>query len=125
MPTQNKIKTIIFDIGRVLVNFHDVEFFHTFVEDEETYLKFRNATLESGFWDEFDRGILSDEEIMDAFIKKDPSVELQIRKLFESTKGIISQKEYAIPWIKELKEKGYQVLVLSNFPKKVDRKSVV
>ena len=97
MPTKNKIKTIIYDIGRVLVNFHDVEFFHTFVEDEETYLKFRNATLESGFWDEFDRGILSDEEIMNAFITKDPSVDLQFRMMFDSTNCSIFHTRYAIP----------------------------
>ena len=39
--------------------------------------------------------------------------------MFERLEGIIKQRDYAIPWIRELKESGYQVLVLSNFPKKV------
>ena len=113
------IKTIIFDIGNVLMDFNFQICFRAYAPDEETYQKIVKATVQSPVWAEFDRGVWTDEEILEGFIKNDPSIESILRNMFERLEGIIKQREYAIPWIRELKKSGYQVLVLSNFPKKV------
>ncbi len=113
------IKTIIFDIGNVLMDFNFQICFRAYAPDEETYQKIVKATVQSPVWAEFDRGVWTDEEILEGFIKNDPSIESILRNMFERLEGIIKQRDYAIPWIRELKESGYQVLVLSNFPKKV------
>ena len=65
-----------------------------------------------------DRGKLSDEELLEGFIKNAPSIEKEIREVFENVEGIIQRFDYAIPWIRELKEKGYHVYVISNFARK-------
>ena len=70
-----------------------------------------------------DRGKLSEEEMLEGFIQNDPSVEKEIRQIYENLHGILTKANYAIPWIKELKAKGYQVLVLSNFSDKVAREN--
>ena len=93
--------------------------FRAYAPDEETYQKIVKATVQSPVWAEFDRGVWTDEEILEGFIKNDPSIESILRNMFERLEGIIKQRDYAIPWIRELKKSGYQVLVLSNFPKKV------
>ena len=113
------IKTIIFDIGNVLMDFNFQICFRAYAPDEETYQKIVKATVQSPVWAEFDRGVWTDEEILEGFIKNDPSIESILRNMFERLEGIIKQRDYAIPWIRELKDLGYQVLVLSNFPKKV------
>jgi len=113
------IKTIIFDIGNVLMDFNFQICFRAYAPDEETYQKIVKATVQSPVWAEFDRGVWTDEEILEGFIKNDPSIESILRNMFERLEGIIKQRDYAIPWIRELKKSGYQVLVLSNFPKKV------
>ena len=113
------IKTIIFDIGNVLIDFNFQICFRAYAPDEETYQKILRATVQSPIWAEFDRGVMTDDEILDAFVANEPSIEVVLRKMFEKLEGIIRKREYAIPWIEELKGKGYQVLVLSNFPKKV------
>ncbi len=113
------IKTIIFDIGNVLMDFSFQICFRAYAPDEETYQKILKATVQSPVWAEFDRGVWTDEEILEGFIQNEPSIESILRKMFERLEGIIRQRDYAIPWIKELKSRGYQVLVLSNFPKKV------
>ena len=113
------IKTIIFDIGNVLMDFNFQICFRAYAPDEETYQKILKATVQSPVWAEFDRGVWTDEEILEGFIQNEPSIESILRKMFERLEGIIRQRDYAIPWIKELKNRGYQVLVLSNFPKRV------
>ncbi len=112
------IRTIIFDIGNVLTAFGWRDFMGSFGFDKETEAKVCRATVESPFWCECDRGVLSDEEILNGFIQNDPSVEKELRQVYSNLHGIVTRLDYAIPWIQELKEKGYQVLVLSNFSEK-------
>ncbi len=112
------IKTVIFDIGNVLAGFAWEEYFRSFGYSEETFQRLAKATVESRSWQEHDRGALSDEEIMDLFIKNDPGIEKELRETLDNIDGMLVRYDYAIPWIQELKEKGYQVLVLSNFAHK-------
>ncbi len=109
------IKTIIFDIGNVLVGFEWQAFFQKFGYSKEILQRIFKATVESAVWAEYDRGALSDEEIMDAFIANDPEIEKELRESLTNIQGMVVRYDYAIPWVKELKSKGYQVLVLSNF----------
>ncbi len=109
------INTIIFDIGNVLTGFAWKEFFRKFGYSQEILDRISKATVESGTWAEYDRGALSDEEIMDAFIANDPGIEKELRESLENIQGMLIRYDYAIPWIQELKGKGCRVLVLSNF----------
>ncbi len=109
------IKNIVFDIGNVLTDFCWEKFLQDKGFDEEMVARIANASVLCPLWGEFDRGSMSDEEIINAFIEKDPEIEVQIRQAYENIHGMVTKREYAIPWIKELKEKGYQVFYLSNF----------
>lgn len=109
------IKTVIFDIGNVLCGFHWKEYFEGFGYDKEMIKKLETATVSSPIWLELDRGCMTDAEILDAFVANDPSIEKEIRQSLTNTRGLLVRYDYAIPWIQELKSKGYQVLVLSNF----------
>lgn len=112
------IRTIIFDIGNVLTAFGWRDFMASFGFDPETEAKVCRATVESPFWCECDRGVLNDEEILNGFIRNDPSVEKELRRVYTDLHGIVTRLDYAIPWIRDLKQKGYRVLVLSNFSEK-------
>lgn len=112
------IKTVIFDIGNVLTRFCWREFFESFGYDEETTKKIECATVKSAAWNEYDRGRMTDEEVLEQFIRNDPSIERQLRETLADVSGILARCDYAIPWIQELKTGGRQVLVLSNFSNK-------
>lgn len=112
------IKTVIFDIGNVLAGFAWKEYFDRFSYSEEVKERIGKATVESPVWNEYDRGNLSDEEVMEAFVKNDPGIEKELRESLSDISGMLVRYDYAIPWIKALKESGYQVLVLSNFSHK-------
>lgn len=109
------IRTVIFDIGDVLINVDWRCFCFEKGYDELMTMKLSKATKESIYWDEYDRGVWSDEKIVEHFITLAPELEEDIRFLCKDLHGLCKRREYAIPWIQELKERGYQVLVLSNF----------
>ncbi len=113
------IKTVIFDIGNVLVNFHWREMYQEKGLVGETFDRVANATILSPIWCEIDRGIMTYEEVLDAFVNQDKEMESEIRRVLADTHRIVTKREFAIPWICNLKERGLQVLVLSNFGKKL------
>lgn len=116
-----KITTIILDIGNVLADFCWEKFFRSFDISEETFEKLAKATVLDTSWDEFDKGIMSESEILQSFITKAPELETLIRKIFSNINGTIEVYDYTVPWIRELKSMGYKVLILSNFSEKCYR----
>ncbi len=115
------IKTIIFDIGNVLADFTWKEHYMRFGYTGEMLERLADATVRSEQWNEIDRGVLSDEEVLQCLINNDPEIEADIRRCLANAKGMVIRNDYAIPWIKELRQKGYQVLYLSNFGAKPER----
>ena len=108
------IKTIIYDIGNVLMSWdwtgHTKRLF-----GEELGKKVFDATAGSPFWEELDRGVLQLEDVIDGMCRQVPELEEQIRYAFTHTEGVSEPRDYAIPWVQEMKEKGYRVLYLSNY----------
>ncbi len=109
------INTIIFDIGNVLADFTWKEHFERLGYTGQLFERIAKATVLSEDWNECDRGVLSDEEILKRFAAKDPEIGADIRRCFINKKGMVSRNDYAIEWIEELKQRGYKVLYLSNF----------
>ncbi len=114
------ITTIIFDIGNVLADFAWKEHFESFGYDEAMVKRIAAATVQSREWNEYDKGVLSDQEILDSFIANDPEIGEDIRKVMTNVKTLIRRNDYAISWIQELKAKGYRCLYLSNFSHKAE-----
>lgn len=112
------IRNIVFDIGNVLAGFAWQEFYRSFGFTDEVYEKLADATVRSSFWNEMDRGKLSDDQLLEGFIKNDPSIEKEICQVFENITDMIRRYDYAIPWLKELKSRGYGVYYISNFAHK-------
>ena len=109
------IKNIIFDIGNVLTVFGWEDYFSSFGFSEDVLKRLAKATVLSESWQEYDRGKMSDEEILNSFIENDPGIEKELRQIFQSVKGMVTREEFAIPWLQSLKESGYHVYYLSNF----------
>ena len=108
------IKTVIFDIGNVLVRFAWKPYI-TELFDEEKADHITEALWHDGYWNEFDRGILTDEQIREKMVVYAPKYEKEIHYALDHAGKCLHKFDYAIPWIQELKEKGYQVLFLSNY----------
>lgn len=115
------ITTVIFDIGNVLADFVWEKHYRSFGFSEEIFERLAKATVKSPMWNEYDRGVMTDEEVLQGFIDNDPGIEKEIRKVLKDVGPSVKRNDYAIPWIKELQGKGYRCLYLSNFSRKAHR----
>lgn len=112
------IRNIIFDIGNVLTDYRWKEFLEDKGFDKDMVQRIAKASVQSPVWNEIDRGVWSMEELMQTFIRQDPEIEEELRRAYGNITGMVTKRAYAIPWIQELREKGYRVYYLSNFSEK-------
>lgn len=112
------IRNIVFDIGNVLVDFCWAEHLRNHGYQGETFDRIAKATVLSSAWPELDRGVVGDDNVIEMFVQNDPEMEEAIRKISANISGMLRMRDYAVPFVQELKEKGYQVYYLSNFAKK-------
>ena len=112
------IRNIIFDIGNVLTDFRWEGFLRDKGFDDAMLARIANASVRSPLWNEFDRGEWTTEELMAAFIRQDPEIERELHLAYDDIQGMVTKRDYAIPWLRELKERGCGVYYLSNFSQK-------
>lgn len=109
------IKNIIFDVGKVLVEYDPDGMMKKLGFDEETLQNVNQAVFQNELWNESDRGVLSPEELLEAFIANNPAYEKEIRQVIDAVGDTISLMPYAVEWVKGLKERGYHLYILSNY----------
>lgn len=111
------IKNIILDVGMVLVDFCWERALYGLGLSESSVEKVARATVLSKDWNEFDRGVLPDEEILRRFLSNAPECESAIRLMWEHMADLVEPYPYADKFVQTLKERGYRVYILSNYPK--------
>ena len=114
LTTPGTIKTIIFDIGNVLMSFDYWPFVKELLKDDKIIDKVNNAMWYSGLWNEMDRGVETD-VILNKMLATEPEVADEIKLTFDNVGQCMHKRNYTIPWMKELKSKGFRVLYLSNY----------
>lgn len=114
------IKNIIFDIGNVLTDFRWKDFLRDKGFDDAMIKRIAKVSVKSHLWNEYDRGDWTTEEVMQAFVDGDPSIERELHIAYDDVHGMVTIRDYAIDWVRELKAKGYRVFYLSNFAQKAE-----
>ncbi len=113
---REKITTVVFDIGNVLLKWDPEKIFgRLFGRDD-----FKNHPLKSvignEIWLGMDRGTLSKEEAITLFSKSFPRDSKTIAEFIEAVPDHIEPYPAGIECAKECKKKGLTILLLSNFP---------
>lgn len=110
-----EIRNIVFDIGNVLADYR----WHDYLRDKgfapEMIDRIARASVLSPAWAEYDRGVLTTQEILAGFVRNDPQIERELHQAFDRLKDLLRLFDYAIPLIRKLKAAGYRVFFLSNF----------
>ena len=83
------IRTIVFDIGNVLVDYCWRDHIRGMGYEGETAERIGRAMMQSPVWNELDRGVWTDEELLAGFIANDPGMEEQIRRVFSDLSTLV------------------------------------
>ncbi len=114
---RTEINTVILDIGNVLAEFVPMQYLKSIGYDGEERDEIFNAIIENDIWNEYDKGIMTETEVINKYIERYPELEDAVRKVFSDMKGIVRRFEYTDEWIESLKEQNIRVLYLSNISK--------
>ncbi len=106
---------IIFDFGKVLVEFSPEYMTSRYVTDENDAKKVADAVFDRKFWDPLDDGSITDSEVIGGFCAMLPA------RLHEVAAKVYKNWAYNLPFIdgmpelvKKLKESGKKIFLLSN-----------
>lgn len=112
------IRNIIFDVGNVLVEYSWERMLKALHITGEAYDAVAKATVLSPMWNELDRSLLSDEEILEGFIQNAPEYEKETRLVWDNIPESIHCYDYSVEWVREFRKKGYGTYILSNYSKR-------
>lgn len=112
------IKSVVFDIGNVLVDYNVKEFLARKGFSTDIVKRIVKASVMSPYWEEFERGNMSEDEVMRAFVSLDPEIESELYEAYDNINGMLTIRSFAIDLVKELKAKGLGVYYLSNYSSK-------
>ena len=112
------IKNIIFDIGGVLVDFAPDRVLRKMGASEEEVQVILDHSVRTDLWKEIDRGAIPYQQVFDQMLKNIPEAyKPNAKRLFDGEiLKAVTPFEYSAPWLKSLKEQGYKVFLLTNYP---------
>ena len=109
------IKNIVFDISNVLAPFRFKEYLAEKGFDGTMIKRIIKASAMTPYWTEFEKGKMTQDEAMEAFISVDPDIADELHKAYDACSGIMGKYDYTEEWIKALKEAGYKLYCITNF----------
>ncbi|MGB6129318.1 MAG: HAD family phosphatase [Psychrilyobacter sp.] len=109
------IKNIVFDLGMVLINFNPKEFLE--INNYEKKEKIMEYIFGHEDWLKLDRGTLTEKELAEKLDKNGSFTYDEVMDIMKVRKDIMIPFDFNKEIPKKLKEKGYNLYILSNFPK--------
>lgn len=119
-----KIENIIFDVGKVLVEFDGRICTRRLGYKGQLENILLDAVFNSPVWELHDKGDCTDEEYLAQFISNAPDHREDITRVFEHSGYSIQCFDYSQAWCQKLKEAGYHLYILSNYAGKTYETSV-
>ena len=110
------IRCVVFDVGNVLADFRYRDYMRDLGFPEETVEFLARNMVETDYWAELDLGRHTIADAVETFTGRYPALAGEIRAFWENIRHIVAEYDYAQPLIHRLKEKGYGVYLLSNYP---------
>ena len=112
------IDTFIFDIGNVLLDFDYMRQFRRLFDEKTAQAIADISVRRPEIWAEMDRGVLTYEEVISQIVRSAPHLEAEIRLAIEELYKNVEPFPYSEDWLRNLKEKGYRIYILSNYGEK-------
>ncbi|MBP3718146.1 MAG: HAD family phosphatase [Eubacterium sp.] len=109
-------KNVVFDVGDVLVDFRYRDLMRDLGFDEETVEFLSKNMVETEFWHELDLGLWNQEDAVNKYTVEFPEYREQVLAFWDNIQDVVREYDYAPGLIKGIKDQGYGVYILSNYP---------
>lgn len=121
------LKNLIFDVGDVLLSYRWKDMLMDYGLKEDDAIRVGTEMFEDPekLWHVFDLGTKSDEEIIEAFCQKYPDDAEEIRWFIIHGEFMHVPRPEVYKSIKTLKEQGYGIYILSNYPESLFKKHLM
>ncbi len=117
-----EIKSLVFDVGDVLIRFRYRDHMRDLGFNEETVDFLSENMVLTEFWNDMDRGIRMEEDAIQHFTALYPKYREEILTFWSNTEGLVSEYPYSAPLLRQIKSLGYTVYILSNYPVEIARR---
>lgn len=108
------IKNIIFDLGRVLIDWNPMAYLNKYVTEKSKIDEMFKGIFGSQEWLDLDRGTIEESEAIRRFKERCPRCHKEIDEMFQNIIELIPPLEKNIPIFEEVAAK-YDTYILSNF----------
>jgi len=109
------IDSILFDVGKVLLDTPWVDYLREQNSPEEVITFFKEEMLPSQTWRDMDLNIRPFDEVVQEFCDMKPEYEKEIRHFMYSFGEFVRPYPYMEAWLSDLRYKGYRLYILSNW----------
>lgn len=112
------IKNIIFDVGDVLIEYRWKQMLMDYGLSDSEAERVGTCIFDDPdkLWGKYDLGLFSEKEIIEAYSKKYPDDAEVISWFIQHGEYMSVPRPHVWDKIKELKDKGYSLFILSNYP---------
>lgn len=108
-------KNVIFDLGKVLLNFEPEEYLRSKIRQNDKVLELYKQIFQSEEWLMLDKGTITEEEAINILAQRNSENAKLIKLAFNNWYEILTPKEETVEVLKDLKKANYRVYFLSNF----------
>lgn len=113
---ENKITTVVFDIGNVLLRWDPGRIFKDLFGRDDYKSHPLRSIVGNRVWLKLDRGTISQKEGIDILGREYPEEKETIRQFMDAIPDHVTPIIEGIRCAEKCKENGYKILLLSNFP---------
>lgn len=110
------IRNVVFDVGNVLVSFRWRELMEDLGLSKELQKVFEKKVFGNPFWVELDRGVLDERDVIDKIREENSAYCKEFDLIWENRDKLVKPYDYTVKMIDTLKERGFRVYLLSNYP---------
>lgn len=106
------MKNITFDLGRVLLSYEPLEYLKKYYKN---YKDLNEIIFKNPLWIKLDEGTLTKDEFIEIVTQKYPEYTHEIKEIMNNWIELLTPIEENIKLLPILKDKGYDLYVISNF----------